>query len=107
MGTVRKFTGVDKQVEATNRNAAAQEAALKASTDAQVQQAQDAARAAADAQSQQAARMAAEDKASTAAAAPLETAEVQLDAPTAESATASKATRRARYGRGYSGGVQI
>ncbi len=107
MGAVRKWTGAQAQIDATERNAREQEKALKASEAAQTRQLQEQAQAAANAQSQQAARLAAEEKASAAVSAPMQNADVQLEAPPAEGGTANRARRKAQYGRTYSGGIQI
>lgn len=104
---IMKFTGVQDQIDATNRNADAQYAATEAATrnqqQALMQQAQDAA----DAQANLIARQDAERKAADAVSTPLETAEVAIDAPTAESSTTTRAKRRRQFGQSYSGGVQL
>jgi hypothetical protein len=104
---ISKTMGVDGQIDAANRNAAAQEEAVRSSAAAQQQALAATAQAAADQQSQQTARMAAEEAASEAQSKPLGTAEVQLDAPSTESASSSRRQRRAQFGRGYSSGVSI
>lgn len=107
MGFVRKLTGVQAQIDATNKNADAQMAAtVQASRDQQAALSATA-KAAADQQSQIAARSAVEAKASEAASQPLDSADVQLaDTPT-ESVAATRAKRKASYGRNYAGGVSI
>ena len=104
---IMDFTGVNDQIDATNRNADAQFAATAAATksqqDALLQQAQEAA----DAQTNLVARQDAERKAKDAASTPLETAEVSLDAPTTESASTSRAKRRQKWGQSSQGGVQL
>lgn len=107
MGFVRKITGVQDQVDATNANAAAQERATTEAARAQQAALAASATAAADSQSQLAARSAAEAKAKDAASSPLATADVQLDANAPDSVTATRAKRKAAYGRNYSGGVSI
>jgi hypothetical protein len=107
MGAVRKLTGVDKQVDAANKNTDAQVQATAQAAAQQQQALMASARAAADQQAQLAARSAAESKAATAASAPLETADVQLDPDASESAAGGKARRRAAFGRNYSTGVSV
>lgn len=107
MGAVRKWTGVNAQVDATNRNAAATIAATEAAAAQQQQQLMAAAKASADQQAQLAARSAAESKAASAASSPLQTADVQLDPDAKESATAGRARKRAAFGRNYSTGVSV
>jgi predicted metalloprotease len=107
MGYVRKITGVQKQIEATQANAAAQErATLQAAKDQQAALAASA-KAAADQQSQLAARSAVEATAAAAASAPLASADVQLEQDSPDSVTATRAKRKAAFGRNYGGGVSI
>jgi hypothetical protein len=107
MGFLRKITGVQGQIDATNRNAQAQaDATVQASRDQQAALSASA-KAAADAQGQIAARAAVEAKASEAASQPLDSADVQLDASPTESVAATRAKRKVSYGRNYAGGVSI
>ena len=104
---IRKISGVDDQIAATNRNADAQYAATaQATRDAQAAM-MASAQAAADQQSTLAARKDAEAKAAAAVSAPLETAEVSIDAPATESGSVTRAKRRQLFGQSYSGGVQL
>ena len=107
MGFVRKVTGIQGQIDAANRNADAQLAATSEAAKNQASQLQASAKAAADQQAMLAARSAAEDKAGQSAATPLQTADVQLDENSPDSVTATRAKRRASFGRNYSGGVSI
>jgi hypothetical protein len=107
MGAVRKLTGVDKQVEATNNQADAQTRATAEAAKNQQQALMASAKAAADQQAQLAARSAAEAQAATAASAPLQTADVQLDPDASESASGGRARRRAAFGKNYSTGVSV
>lgn len=107
MGYVRKLTGAQGQIDAARQNAAATEAATMQAAKAQQQQLIQSAKAAADAQAQASARAAAEAKASAAVSAPLETVDVSLDAPVAESAAVVKRRKRASFGTGYSTGVSV
>lgn len=107
MGFLRKITGVQGQIDATNANAAAQVAATKQAAQDQQRQLAASAKASADAQSQLAARAAVEARASDAASAPLGTADVQLDENSPDSVSATRTKRKASYGRNYSGGVSI
>lgn len=107
MGFVRKITGVQAQIDATNANAAAQEDATKQAAARQQAELMASAKAAADQQAQMAARMAVEQKASDLASAPLESADVQLDQNSPDSVTATRAKRKAAFGRNYSAGVSI
>lgn len=106
-GILRKITGVTDQANATRANAQAQlDATAQAAKDQQAAL-QANAKAAADSQAQIAARSKVEDKVSQAAATPLGTADVQLDADQADSVTATAQKRKVAFGRNYSGGVQI
>lgn len=107
MGFIRKITGVQDQIDATNRNADEQAAATEQAAKAQQAALAASAKAAADSQAQMAARSAAEEKAKDVASAPLAAADVQLDANAPDSVTATRAKRKASYGRNYSGGVSI
>ena len=107
MGFVRKITGVQSQIDATEQNAAAQENATKQAAAAQTQTLMQNAPATAAQQGQLAARSAAEAKASAAVSQPLDSADVQLQADSPDSAAASRNKRRAAFGRNYSTGVSI
>ena len=107
MGFVRKITGVQDQTDATNRNADAQAAATAEAAKSQQAALAASAKASADSQAQIAARSAVEQKAKDAASAPLAAADVQLDANAPDSVTATRAKRKASFGRNYSGGVSI
>lgn len=105
MGFVRKITGVQGQIDAAKRNAKAQEDATKQAAAAQAQALNASANAAAQQQAQLAARSAAEAKAASAVSAPLDQADVQLDDSGAT--TAARKSRRAVFGKNYSTGVSI
>lgn len=107
MGFVRKITGVQDQTDATNRNADAQAAATAEAAKSQQAALAASAKASADSQAQLAARSVAEQKAKDAASTPLAAADVQLDANAPDSVTATRAKRKASFGRNYSGGVSI
>jgi hypothetical protein len=108
MGFVRKITGVQGQIDATNKNTQAQVDAAKQASQAQEAALQASAQAAADSQAQAAARSAAEQKASDAVSAPLDQADVQLQTNnTDQTSTEQRRTRQASFGRNYSGGVSI
>lgn len=104
---IMDFTGVNDQIDATNRNADAQYAATAQATRDQQAALMATAQAAADQQTTLVARQDAQAKAEAAASAPLETAEVSIDAPTTESGSATRARRRKQFGQSYSGGVQL
>jgi hypothetical protein len=104
MGFVRKVTGVQAQIDATNANADAQTKATAQAAAADQQQLMQSAKATADQQAQIAARSAAESKASSAVSAPLEQADVQL---AGDGADAQRRSRKASFGRNYSSGVSI
>lgn len=108
MGFVRKITGVQAQIDATNHNADVAEKATREAAAAAQAELMQTAKAAADQQAQMAARSAVEQKASEVASAPLESADVQLDQNSPDSVTATRAKRKAAFGRNYaSGGVSI
>lgn len=107
MGFIRKITGVQSQIDATNANASAQENATKAAAAAQTQTLMQNAEATAAQQGQLAARSAAEAKAATAVSQPLGTADVQLQPDSPDSAAAVRNKRRASFGKNYSTGVSI
>ena len=108
MGALRKWTGAQDQIDAANRNEARSSAAAKATAEANVRQSQEAALAAAREQQQIAERAIAADAADAAVSAPLDSAQVQLDAPTTDSAAGAAARKRKKFGTGvYSTGVAI
>jgi len=107
MGAVRKFTGQQAQLDLAKENAARQEAAAKAAADAASRSAAAQARAAADSQAQAVQRSAAEQKASDVMAQPLQSAEVDVNAPAAETATAASRRRRSSFGQTYNTGVSL
>lgn len=104
---MRKVTGVQKQTDATNRNAAAMEADTKQASMANQAALSASAKASADQQSMLSARSAAEAKATAAVSAPLGSADVQLDEDSADSVSATRNKRKASFGRSYTSGVSI
>lgn len=107
MGFIRKITGTQAQIDAGDRNAAAQEAATKQAAASEAAALQTQARAAADQQSLMSARMAAEDQAREAANRPLDTADVQLRGDSTETVSTARRKKRAQFGRSYSSGVSL
>ena len=105
MGFLRKITGVQGQIDAAKRNAAAQEMETKRAAQQAEANMMQAARAAADSQAQLAARSAAEQKANDAVSLPLASVEVNVD--TEPTSTSDVRRRRAKFGRDYSSGVNI
>lgn len=107
MGFVRKLTGVQGQIDATNANTDSQVQAAKQAADAQVQALNASAKAATDAARMAADRERAAGAAADAASKPLAVADVALDAGAAESVVAGRRSRRAQFGKNYSSGVSI
>lgn len=108
MGWLKKVTGAQAQIDAVNANEAATSAAAKQTAADNIKQSQEQAMAAAREQQQIAARQVASDAAAAAVSAPLDSADVQLDAPTDTSASAASAARRKKFGTGvYQSGVSI
>lgn len=108
MGWLKKVTGAQAQIDAANANEAATSAAAKETAAANIKQSQEQAMAAAREQQQIAARQVASDAAQAAVSLPLQSADVQLDAPTDASAAATSAAKRKKFGTGvYSSGVSI
>jgi hypothetical protein len=108
MGFVRKLTGVQKQIDATNRNADAQIKAAKMAADSQVAALNAGAKAVADNQRLAADRARVEQTASEAANIPMGVADVALDAGATESVGVARRKVRAQFGKGsYSAGVGI
>lgn len=107
MGVVRKWTGVDSQIKASNANAAVQiEATKKTAADQQAALMQTA-KQAAQQQVQLAARSAAEEAAAAAVSQPLGTVDVQIDENLTESVAALRRKKLASFGKNYQGGVSI
>lgn len=104
MGFVRKITGVQSQIDATNKNADAQIEATKKSAELNQAALAETARAAAEQQAMMSARNAATDKAKEAISTPTES--VQVDLAASETPTTRRG-RRAQFGRGVSSGVSI
>lgn len=105
MGFIRKITGVQSQIDATNANADAQIAATQQAAQDNQAQLAETARAAAEQQAMMAARNAAAEKVKEATSTPVE--DVQVDLAAKDTPTARKA-RRAQFGKGAaSTGVSI
>lgn len=107
MGFVRKLTGVQGQIDATNRQADLQIAAAKQAADAQVAALNSASQAASDAQRLAADRARVESVAAASASQPLAVADVALDPATEGSALGTRRKTRALFGRGAGTGVSI
>lgn len=108
MGWLRKVTGAQDQIDAANENEANTSAAAKATAQANIEQSQQQALEAARQQQQIAARQVASDAAQAAVSAPIQTAQVQLDAPSTDSAAGTAARKRKQFATGtYSTGVGI
>lgn len=103
MGWLRKITGVQGQIDAANRNAAAQEEAIAQAEKNTTQTLQANARAVAEQQQMLSARARAEAAASAAVSLPLEQADVRLDEATP---TGARKARRRKFGQS-TGGVSI
>ena len=100
MGFLRKVSGVQSQIDATNRNADAQIEATQKAAEMNQQQLAETARAAAEQQSMMAARNAAMDKAKDAVSVPTESVQVDL---AATETPGTRRNRRAQFGRGNTG----
>ena len=112
MGFVRKVvgevTGANRAAKATENAARTQAEATRAAADQAAAATQEAAAQSARQQELTAARLAATQTAAEQAATPVENAEVSLDAPATDSASATARKRRAAFGLGSaSTGVQI
>jgi DNA-binding helix-hairpin-helix protein with protein kinase domain len=108
VGFLRKITGVQAQIDATRRQADAEIANTKAVSENAALAANSSAEAAASAASQNAARQQALDAAAKAQQQPMAQADVLLETPTVETATASARRRKAQFGnKTYSSGVNI
>ena len=105
MGYVRKIMGVQSQIDEARRKALAQEEATKQAAQAAERASMVSAKAMADQQAQLAARSAAEQKASDAVSVPLAQVDVSVD--TESASTSDVRRRRAKFGRDYSSGVNI
>lgn len=111
MGFIRKLTGADaakKQVDALNKQADVQVAALKQEGQRSAMAALTAAKATADSQTLAASRLQAESAATDAVSGPLGSADVALDSLN-DGSTQDVKKRKAKFGRNYSsaGGVSI
>ena len=94
--------------KAMKENADAQVKATKEASDQQLRASVDAARAAADQQQLLVSRQKAEEAVAATLESPLASAEVAIESPTQESASATTRKRKAQYGQGgYSSGVNI
>ena len=112
MGFVRqlvsKATGADQAADAAERGATDQAAATRAAADRASKASQEAAAQTARTQEAAAARAAAEGAAADIISKPVDTPDVQLTTPVAESASAAAKKRRSSFGVGSSGsGVNI
>lgn len=107
MGFVRKITGVQSQIDATNANTNAQIDAAKTAADAQVQSLNASARSAADSMRLAADRERVAATAADAASKPLAVADVALDPAVTESAGAARRRTRAQFGKSYGSGASI
>lgn len=103
MGFLRKITGVQGQIDAAKQSARTQAAAAQSEAQANANAAVDQARQAAEQQALLQAREQASTQADALLSVAPETAEVQLDSATAESATSVRRKRRATFGAGVSG----
>lgn len=104
---VKKVTGVQDQINATNANANAQISATKQATEASQASLAAAAQSAAQQTAATAARTAAEQQASDIASTAVQTSDVQLDPNNASSSASEADVKRAKFGRNYSGGASI
>lgn len=100
---VRRFTGVQDQIDASNRNTDAQIAATERAANAQEQQARDAAKATADAQAQMAERQKVEEQVKALAAQTQEVADVSIGPQQQGSTIGAARKRRAKFGTGNTG----
>lgn len=107
MGFVRKITGQQAQMDAAQRAADQQAAAIKASSEQAARASRDAAQQAAQAQAAAAARNAAVGAASDALEVPLDNPDVQLAGPVPVSAGEATRKRKATFGVGVNTGVNI
>lgn len=107
MGWLKRITGIDSQQRAMKANAAATIAAAEQSSRDAANAALDQARSANDQMQQQVVRDAAIDKANDLLDVPMETADVQIEAQQAASASAIKRKKRGTFGTDYMSGVSI
>ena len=104
---VKKVTGVQDQINATNANSQAQVDATKQATEASQASLAAAAQASAQQTAATAARTAAEQQASDIASTAVQTSNVQLDPNANGSSAGQDEVKRAKFGRAYTGGVSI
>lgn len=104
---VKKVTGVQDQINAQNANAKAQVDATDEASQAQQAALAASAQAAAQQTAATAARTAAEQQASDIASTAVQTSSVQLSQNSTNGTSADDATRRAKFGRNYTGGASI
>lgn len=107
MGWLKRITGIDSQQRAMKANAAATIAAAEQSSRDAANAALDQARAATDQMASQVARDAAIDKANDLLDVPMETADVQIEAQSTESAAAARRKKRGSFGNDYLSGVTV
>jgi hypothetical protein len=107
MGFLKRITGVATQVRANQQNAAALTAAAKANSEAATNAAIDQARTIAEQQAASTARDAAIARAKELSSTPMDSADVQLEATSSESAAAATRKKRGQFGRDYMSGVSI
>jgi hypothetical protein len=107
MGRLRKYSGVQRQIDAQNTNAANQAAAVKEAAAAQQADLVAQAKAAADQQQLLIERQQVEQQVAEIASAPVGVADVALTAPTTEGVGEARRRRRAEFGVGYNSGVRV
>lgn len=105
MGFVRKITGVQAQIDAAQDSARAQENAVKQSAAAAEANAMQVAKSSAMQQAQMAARSVAEQKAVDAASVPLGKVDVSVESDA--TSTGAVRQRRAKFGKDYTTGVKV
>lgn len=107
MGFVRKVTGVQGQIDATNRAADMEAQNLQQQAQANANALNQSAQATAQNQQMLAARAVAEDAARTQASQALETVDVATQDTPTDSTIGMARKRRAQFGKNYSSGVNI
>jgi hypothetical protein len=107
MGWIKKITGISSIEDANKSNARAVTAAAKANSEASANAAIDQARTIAEQQAASTARDAAIARARELSATPMDSADVQLEATSEESAAAASRKKRGSFGRDYLSGVSI
>ena len=107
MGFIRKVTGQQAAIDAQQRAAEQQAAAVKASSEAAAKAARDSAAQAATSQAAAAARNAAVGAASDSLALPMENPDIQISGPVPASAGETTRKRKAAFGVGVDTGVNI